>query len=176
SRIEYGLTNGVYDRYRTGDNGDPLGTGHVATAISLEPGKVYYFRVVSLLNTPRVDASASDDAPTPLINNTAPTSAAVTPLTVSDLTASQEKVGGPTSITFSTDRPASVIITIGPTSKLDSMVSTVYGPLADYAYPPFTRNLHNISVQLPAGTWYYRVEVYDEQGIGLSDIKSATIT
>ena len=63
SRIEYGLTNGVYDRYRTGDGGDPLGTGHVATAISLEPGKVYYFRVVSLLPTTRVDASASDDAP-----------------------------------------------------------------------------------------------------------------
>jgi hypothetical protein len=175
SRIEYGLTNGVYDRFRPGDGGDPLGTGHAVTAISLEPGKVYYFRVVSLLPTTRVDASASDDAPTPLVNNTAPTSAAVTPLAISDLTASQEKAGGPTSITFSTDRPASVVITIGPTSKLDSMVSTVYGPLADYAYP-FTRNLHNISVQLPPGTWYYRVEVYDEQGVGLSDIKSATIT
>ena len=99
----------------------------------------------------------------------------VAPLTISDLTASQEKVGGLTSITFSTDRPASVVIVIGPTSKLDTAVGVLYGPIGDYPYP-FTRNLHNISVQLPAGTWYYRVEVYDEQGVGLSDIKAATIT
>ncbi len=175
SRIEYGATNGVYDRFRPGDGGDPLGTGHAATAISLEPGKVYYFRVVSLLPTTRVDASASDDAPSPLINNTAPTKAATNPLAISSLTASQEKAGGPTSITFSTDRPASAILVISPSSKLDSALGIVYGPMSDYPYP-FTRNLHNISVQLPPGTWYYRVEVYDELGVGLSDIKSATIT
>jgi hypothetical protein len=175
SRIEYGSANGIYDRFRKGDGGDPLGTGHAATAISLEPGKVYYFRVVSILNTPRADAIASDDAPTPLTNNTAPTATQTAALTISDLKATQDKVGGVTSITFSTDRPASVVIVIGPTSKLDTNLGVLYGPADDYAYP-FTRNLHNISVQLPAGTWYYRVTVYDEQGTGTSDIKTAAIT
>ncbi len=175
SRIEYGLANSTYDRFRKGDGGDPFGTGHAATAISLEPGKVYNFRIVSLLNTTRVDASASDDAPTPFNGNTVQTSTEASAMKISDLKATQDKALAPTSFTLSTDRPASVIITISQSSKLDTGVGYIYGPLDDYPYP-FTRNLHNITVTLPAGTWYYRVSVYDEQGTGTSDIKSVTIT
>lgn len=182
SRIEYGLTNGLYDRFRLGDGGDPPTVSHTATAISLEPGKVYYFRVVSLLTTARVDASASDDGPTPFIGNTAPTSAATSNLTISDLKATQDKTGGPVAFTFSTDRPSSIIIVISPSSKLDSGLGFIYGSADDFLgqrdYPyPFTRNLHDIEgITLPAGTWYYRVTVYDELGSGLSDIKSIVVT
>ncbi len=182
SRIEYGLINSVYNRFRPGDGGDPLTLTHTATAISLEPGQVYYFRVVSLLNTPRVDASASDDGPTPFIGNTAPTGTATSALNISDLKATQGRVSGPVAVTFSTDRPASIIIVVSPSSKLDSGLGYIYGSADDFLgqrdYPyPFTRNLHDIEgILLPAGTWYYRVEVYDESGVGLSDIKSITVT
>jgi len=181
SRIEYGQTNGVYDRFRPGDGGDPLTLTHTATAVSLEPGKVYYFRVVSLLNTPRVDASASDDGPTPFIGNTAPTGAATSNPVISDLKAMQDKAGGPLVFTFSTNQPASIVIVVSQSSKLDSGVGYIYGSaddfegLRDYPYP-FTRNLHDISgITLPAGTWYYRVSAYDESGAGVSDIKSITV-
>jgi len=182
SRIEYGATNGVYDRFRPGDGGDLLGTGHAATAVSLEPGKVYYFRIVSLLNTPRVDASASDDGPSPFNGNTAATNAATSALTISDLTATQSKVSGPVAFTFSTDRPASVVIVVSPSSKLDTGLGYIYGSADDFEgqrdYPyPFTRSLDNITgITLPAGTWYYRVVTYDELGSGISDIKSITVT
>ncbi|MGI8688319.1 MAG: fibronectin type III domain-containing protein [Thermomicrobiales bacterium] len=183
SRIEYGLTNGVYDRFRPGDGSDPLTLTHTATAVSLEPGKVYYFRVVSLLNTPRVDASASDDGPTPFIGNTASTSAATSALTISgDLKATQDKAGGSLTFTFSTDRPASIIIVVSQSSKFDSGFGYIYGSADDFEgqrdYPyPFTRNLHDITgITLPAGTWYYRVSAYDELGSGVSDIKSITVT
>jgi len=177
SRIEYGLTNGVYDRFRKGDAGDPLGTGHVATAISLEPGKVYFFRVVSVLNTPRADASASDDAPTPLNNNSVPTKAATSNLTISDLKATQDKATSPVTFTFSTDRPASVVIVVSQSSKVDTNYGLIYGPAEDYTYPPFTRNLHSVGgITLPPGTWYYRVAVFDELGTAVSDIKSIIVT
>ena len=182
SRIEYGSVNGLYDRFRSGDGGDPVGTGHAATAVSLEPGKVYYFRVVSLLPTARVDASASDDGPSPFNGNTAATNAATSNLTISDLAASQDKVSGPVTFSFSTDRPASVIIVISQSSKLDSGLGFIYGSMDDFQgqrdYPyPFTRNLHSITgITIPAGTWYYRVGTYDELGSGISDIKSITVT
>ena len=175
SRIEYGAANSPYDRYRKGDGGDPLGTGHVATAISLTPGTVYNFRIVSPLPTDRKDASASDDPPTPFNGNTVQTAATTTALTISsDLAASQAKSGGVVDITFSTDRPASVVIELGTTNKLGQSIF-VYGPMDDYPYP-FTRNLHSIAIVLPAGTWYYKVSVYDEQGAGTSDIKSIVVT
>lgn len=178
SRIEYGTTNGVYDRFRVGDNGDPVGTGHTATAISLEPNKVYYFRVVSILMTARADGSASDDQPTPLLNNTVTTSAETAALKISsDATiASQAKVNGPLTFNFSTDRPASVVIQVSQSSKIDSGIGLIYGPTEEYPYP-FTRNLHSISnITLPPGTWYYRVSVYDEQGTATTDIKSIVVT
>ncbi|MHB8648457.1 MAG: fibronectin type III domain-containing protein [Thermomicrobiales bacterium] len=177
SRIEYGTQLGVYDQFRKGDNNDPVTLTHTATAISLEPNKIYYFRVVSLL-PPAADGSviagASDD-PNQVAypNNLVQTKAQVAPLTISDLTAGQDKGGQPTKITFSTDRPASVIIEIGTTNKLGG--GLIYGSMTDYPYP-FTRNLHNIAIPLPVGTWYYRVTVYDEQGIGTSDVKTYTVS
>ena len=109
---------------------------------------------------------ASDEGSTPLTNDAVPTGAEVAALKISDLRADQDKGGQPTIISFSTDRPASVIIEIGPTNKLGG--GFVYGPMADYPYP-FTRNLHSITYTFPPGTWYYRVAVYDEQGTGTSD-------
>jgi hypothetical protein len=54
-------------------------------------------------------------------------------------------------------------------------VGVIYGKNDDYLYP-FTRNLHSISISLPAGVWYYRVTAYDEQGTGTSDIRSFTVS
>jgi Purple acid Phosphatase, N-terminal domain len=182
SRIEYGTVNGLYDRFRPGDGGDPLTVNHTATAISLDPNQVYYFRVVSLLNTPHVDASASDDGPSPFIGNTASTSAATNSLTISDLSATQDKANGPEAFKFTTDRPASIIIVISQSSKLDSGYGFIYGSADDFQgqrdYPyPFTRKLHDIEgINLSAGTWYYRVVTYDELGVGMSDIKTIAVT
>jgi hypothetical protein len=173
ARIEYGKANGVYDRWRKG-TATP-GTAQTATAISLEANSVYFFRVVSMVDpgngNPPV-AVASDEGSTPLTNNTVPTGAEVAALKISDLTASQDAVSHPAHITFSTDRPASVIIEIGPTNKLGG--GFIYGPMSDYPYP-FTRNLHDIAYGFPPGTWYYRVSVYDEQGTGTSEVKSVTV-
>jgi purple acid phosphatase-like protein len=182
SRIEYGVANSFYDRFRAGDGGDPPTVNHSATAISLEPGKVYYFRVVSLLTTARVDASASDDGANPFIGNTASTSAATSNPIINDLKATQDKVGGPVAFTFSTDQSSSVVIVISPSSKLDSGLGFIYGSADDFLgqrdYPyPFTRNLHDIAgIILPAGTWYYRVTAYSDLGAGTSEIKSITVT
>lgn len=172
SRIEYGRNN-VYDRFRKGD-GDAPGKDHAATAISLDPNSVYTFRIVSIVpgSNPPI-AAASDEAPTNYTDNLVQTKAEVAGLKISDLRADQDNAGQPTTVSFSTDRPASVIIEIGRTSSLGG--GFIYGPMADYPYP-FTRSLHSITLSLPAGTWYYRVAVYDEQGMGTSEVKSFTVT
>ncbi len=173
ARVEYGKTNGVYDRWRKGTA--TAGTAQTATAISLEPNSVYFYRVVSTCDTGggNIVSIASDEGASPLPNPTIPTGAEVAALNISNLTATQDAAGHVTHITFSTDRPASVIIEIGSTNKLGG--GFIYGPMADYPYP-FTRNLHDISYAFPPGTWYYRVAVYDEQGTRTSDIKTVTVT
>ncbi len=176
SRIEYGRGN-TYDRFRKGDNGDPFGTAHTATAISLDPNTLYTFRFVSAIPTQGNDpfiAVASDEGPTPYANSTIQTNGVVSGIKISDLVAVQDKGGQPTRIQFTTDRPASVTIEIGSTNKLGD--GYIFGPAADYPYP-FTRNLHSIPLDLPPNiTIYYRVYVYDEQGTGTSDVKSYVTT
>jgi hypothetical protein len=176
SRIEYGR-GGVYDGFRKGDNNDPFGTTHTATAISLDPSTVYTFRIVSAIPTQGNDpfiAVASDEGPAPYGNPTVQTTAVVTGIKISDLTATQSKSGQPTSIQFTTDRRASVVVEIGSTNRLGE--GYIFGPATDYPYP-FTRNLHSIAINLPPGvTFYYRVTAYDEQGTGTSDIESYTTT
>ena len=178
SRIEYGPANGptagVYDRFRKADGGDALTIAHTATAISLDPNRVYVFRIVSILPIDRADASASDDGPTPFANNSVQALAETMAIKINDITASQAKVGAATTFQFSTDRPASVIIEIGPTNKLNAS-TYLYGDAGDYAYP-LTRNLHAINAPLHAGTYYYRISVFDELGTGTSEIKTITVT
>ncbi len=178
ARIEYGPatgpTNGTYDRFRKGDGGDPLGTTHTATAISLDPTRAYLFRIVSVLPTDRADASASDDGPTPFAGNAVQANAETSGIKISDATASQTRAGAATIFGFSTDRPGSVIIEIGPTNKLNAN-TYLYGDSGDYPYP-FTRNLHTINASLPVGVYYYRISVFDEQGTGTSEVKTITVT
>ncbi|MCA1667301.1 MAG: fibronectin type III domain-containing protein [Thermomicrobia bacterium] len=180
SRIEYAARpdSSDYSRYRTGDGGDISSTGHNATAISLEANKIYRFRIVSVLNDGT--ASASDDAATAYPNNFVQTKAETSGLKISGLTPSQDKSGHPTTFSFMTDRPASIIIEVGTTNALGG--GYFYGSLddpqgiRDYPYP-FSRSLHNVTVNLTVGvTYYYRVSVYDEQGTGTSDIKTYTVT
>ena len=180
SRIEYAARpdSSDYSRYRTGDGGDISNTVHNATAISLEANKIYRFRIVSVLNDGT--ASASDDAATAYPNNFVQTKAETSGLKISGLTLSQDKSGHPTTFSFMTDRPASIIIEVGTTNALGG--GYFYGSLDDpqgiHDYPyPFSRSLHNVTVNLTVGvTYYYRVSVYDEQGTGTSDIKTYTVT
>ncbi|GEM_PF-3155459 len=180
SRIEYAARpdSSDYSRYRPGDNGDPTGTGHNATAISLEATRIYRFRIVSVLNDGT--ASASDDAAIAYPNNFVQTKAATSALNISGLSAAQDKPSHPTTISFMTDRPASIIIEVGTTNALGG--GYFYGSLddpqgvRDYPYP-FSRSLHNVNLNLTVGvTYYYRVYVYDEQGTAISDIKTYTVT
>ncbi len=180
SRIEYAARpdSSDYSRYRTGDGGDPAVTAHTATAISLDANHIYRFRIVSVLNDGT--ASASDDTNPGYTNNFVQTKAETSGLKISGLSIAQDKPSRPTTFSFTTDRPASVIIEIGTTNALGG--GYFYGSLddpegiRDYPYP-FSRALHNVTVNLTVGvTYYYRVYVYDEQGTGTSDIKTYTVT
>jgi len=186
SRIEYGNADFPmsgsgegYDRYRTGDNNDPSGTGHNATAITLESNKTYRFRIVAVAGTNGATSSASDEGPSPSTLNSALTNPEITALKINDLKVTQEKSSRSVVFTFGTDRNASIAIDIGATSKLGggTFYSSSDDPqaLRDYTYP-LSRSLHSISINLPAGTYYYRVSAYDEQGTATSEAKTITVT
>ena len=180
SRIEYAARpdSSDYSRYRPGDTGDPSGTGHNATAISLEANHIYRFRIVSVLNDGT--ASASDDTAVAYPNNFVQTKAETSALKINGLSASQDKPSRPTTFSFTTDRPASIIIEVGTTNTLGG--GYFYGSfddpqgIRDYPFP-LTRSVHNVSVNLTIGvTYYYRIYAYDEQGTATSDIKTYTVT
>ena len=180
SRIEYAARpdSSDYSRYRPGDTGDPSGTGHNATAISLEANHIYRFRIVSVLNDGT--ASASDDTAVAYPNNFVQTKAETSALKINGLSASQDKPSRPTTFSFTTDRPASIIIEVGTTTTLGG--GYFYGSfddpqgIRDYPFP-LTRSVHNVSVNLTIGvTYYYRIYAYDEQGTATSDIKTYTVT
>jgi len=180
SRIEYAARpdSSDYSRYRPGDTGDPSGTGHNATAISLDANHIYRFRIVSVLNDGT--ASASDDTAVAYPNNFVQTKTETSALKINGLSASQDKPGRPTTFSFTTDRPASIIIEVGTTNTLGG--GYFYGSFDDPQgirnYPfPLTRSVHNVSVNLTIGvTYYYRIYAYDEQGTATSDIKTYTVT
>ncbi|MDQ6905923.1 MAG: fibronectin type III domain-containing protein [Chloroflexota bacterium] len=180
SRIEYAARpdSSDYSRYRPGDTGDPSGTGHNATAISLEANHIYRFRIVSVLNDGT--ASASDDTAVAYPNNFVQTKAETSALKINGLSASQDKPSRPTTFSFTTDRPASIIIEVGTTNALGG--GYFYGSfddpqgIRDYPFP-LTRSVHNVSVNLTIGvTYYYRIYAYDDQGTATSDIKTYTVT
>jgi len=186
SRIEYGNaefpTSGSgegYSRYRTGDNNDPSGTGHNATAISLEPNKTYRFRIVAVAGTNGATSSASDEGPSPSTLNSALTNSEVTALKINDLKVTQDKATKPVVFAFGTDRNASIAIEIGLTSKLGggTFYSSSDDPQAlhDYTYP-LSRSLHSLSITLLPGSYYYRIYAYDEQGTATSETKTITVT
>ncbi|MDQ6603576.1 MAG: fibronectin type III domain-containing protein, partial [Chloroflexota bacterium] len=164
SRIEYAARpdSSDYSRYRPGDTGDPSGTGHNATAISLEANHIYRFRIVSVLNDGT--ASASDDTAVAYPNNFVQTKAETSALKINGLSASQDKPSRPTTFSFTTDRPASIIIEVGTTNALGG--GYFYGSfddpqgIRDYPFP-LTRSVHNVSVNLTIGvTYYYRIYAY----------------
>ncbi len=180
SRIEYAARpdSSDYSRYRPGDTGDPSGTGHNATAISLDANHIYRFRIVSVLNDGT--ASASDDTAVAYPNNFVQTKTETSALKINGLSASQDKPSHPTTFSFTTDRPASIIIEVGTTNALGG--GYFYGSfddpqgIRDYPFP-LTRSVHNVSVNLTIGvTYYYRIYAYDEQGTATSDIKTYTVT
>ncbi len=189
SRIEYGRldlptspSGEGYDRWRTGDNGDPISTNHSVTAVSLMPVSPYRFRIVSIFGDNGTTSSAGDDRALMSTLNKAVTNDVSTAIKINDFTApKQDRKGSPVVFSFGTDRNASVIIEIGDTNQFGSLF---YGSsddpqgLRDYPYNAgFNRSRHTISLNLQPGTYYYRITVFDEQGTGtLTGDKTITVT
>lgn len=190
SRIEYGKldlpmspSGEGYDRWRTGDNGDPISTNHSVTAVSLMPTSAYRFRIVSIFGDGGITSSAGDDRALMSTVNSAITNDSSTAIKINDFIApKQDRKGTPVVFSFGTDRNAVVIIEIGTTNQFGG--GLFYGSsddpqgLRDYPYSTsFNRSRHTISLNLQPGTYYYRVTVFDEQGTGtITGDKTITVT